>query len=169
MKIKVLVLFLIGVIHCTSGQYLSDKDKFRIGVNLGLPVGDAAEITTFGLGLELNYHYGISKVFDLGLIAGYSHAFIDTEKVESNDFDNIRFFTVAGSVRVYPTVRSRINFGVDGGYAYGLDDEQEGGLYYRPLIAYNIGRGTEISVSYSGISNDDSQWDTVALGFYFLF
>lgn len=158
-----------------QAQNNTDRDKVKIGLNAAIPVGDAADISSFSLGLDLAYTYGISKVFDLGLATGFTNAFGKTENITSGgvtieaDFENVQFVPLAGVLRIYPTARSRVNFGADIGYALGINEGNDGGFYYRPTLAINIGRGTELTGSYTGISLDGGTWSTATLGVLFGF
>jgi len=174
-RIGILTLTFLFTTLLVQSQGLVDKDKFKIGFNAALPVGDAADFSSFSLGLDFQYHYGVSKVFDLGVATGFTNAFGKTETITDGnitieaDFDNVQFLPIAGAVRIYPTVRSRINFGADLGYALGVSEGNDGGFYYRPTVAVDIGRGTEITGSYTGISLEGGSWETVTLGVLFGF
>ncbi|WP_343486748.1 hypothetical protein [Allomuricauda sp. d1] len=169
-KATILIILLLGLAVKIQAQNNTDRDKFKFGINGGLPVGDASEIAKFSLGLDAAYHYGVSKVFDIGLATGFTNAFLETDDlaVQSN-FDNVQFLPVAGLVRVFPHVRSRLNFGADVGYAVGVSEDTDSGFYYRPIVAFNIGRGTEITGSYTGIELDGGTWSTATLGVLFGF
>ncbi len=153
----------------------TDRDKFKVGINAALPLGDAANFSSFSLGFDVAYQYGVSKSFDIGLASGFTNAFGKTEnftdgtiEIETS-FDNIQFLPLAGVFRFYPTVRSRVNFGADLGYAVGISEGNTGGFYYRPILVIDIGRGTEINFSYTGINLDGGSWETATLGLQFAF
>ncbi|MEM9000101.1 MAG: hypothetical protein AAGB24_07535 [Bacteroidota bacterium] len=170
---------------CTgiSLQAQVDRTNFRAGVNAGAVVGDFSDGYSFSIGLDLVYHWGISKAFDVGLATGFTNAFgesgtfsgnvvgFDTElegdlvNIET-EFEDAQFLPVAASVRYYPTYHFK--FGGDVGYAIGINDGNEGGIYYRPVVGYNITGNTELHVSYTAIE-DDSTFETLVLGVLFLF
>lgn len=171
---KKTVFFTLAVFVMSMGlkaQDYTDRDKFKFGLNAGLPIGDAGDISNISLGLDLAYHYGVSKAIDLGLATGFTNAFVNTVEIAGvqTEFDNVQFLPLAGAFRIYPTVRSRVNFGTDLGYAVGINDGNDGGFYYRPTLAINIGRGTELTASYTGVSLDGGSWDTVTAGVLFGF
>ena len=68
MKQYVLVAFLV-ISTTISSQYV-DRAFFKAGINVGVPVGDAADLANVGFGLDLYQHWGISKKFALGLASG---------------------------------------------------------------------------------------------------
>ena len=149
---------LLGI--CSVLAQNVDRSSFKAGFNAGLPVADASEISSFSIGLDLNYHWGVSKTFDVGLAAGFINSFSEEE------FEDFQFLPVAGSVRIYPTYEFK--FGADAGYAIGINDGNEGGFYYRPIIGYNITGNTELNVSYTAIENNGT-FGLVMAGILFLF
>ncbi len=175
MKKCMLLLLVLSFLNTHAQNDYTDRDKFKIGVNAALPLGDAADFSSFSLGLDVAYQYGVSKSFDIGLASGFTNAFGKTENFSDGgitietSFDNIQFLPLAGVFRFYPTVRSRVNFGADLGYAVGISDGNSGGFYYRPIVVIDIGRGTEINFSYTGISLDGGSWETATLGLHFAF
>jgi hypothetical protein len=171
-KLSILVIAFLFIVAIGNAQDYTDRDSFKIGVHGAIPLGDASEISNFGLGLDISYNYGVSKVFDLGLATGFTNAFINTDDdaVENlTAFENVQFLPLAGVLRIYPHVRSRTNFGVDLGYALGIDEGNEGGFYYRPTLAINVNRGTEVTFTYTGVSLENGAWNTATLGLIFGF
>nr|WP_299383584.1 hypothetical protein [Allomuricauda sp.] len=159
---------LLALLTITFGILLSsaqDRSNFKAGFTAGLPVGDAEMISSFSIGLDVNYHYGVSELLDLGVATGFIHSFGDTLPDQSN-FEDIQFLPVAGSVRIYPTYHFK--FGGDVGYAVGINEGNEGGLFYRPLIGYNITGNTELNVSYTAVNNNGT-FAIATVGILFLF
>ncbi|MDC6367042.1 MULTISPECIES: hypothetical protein [Flavobacteriaceae] len=139
-----------------------DRSSFKAGFNAGLPVGDASNVSSFSVGLDVNYHWGISELLDLGFATGFINAFGESD----TGFEDFQFIPAAGSVRIYPTYHFK--FGADVGYAIGISDAMEGGLYYRPLVGYNITGNTELNVSYM-VSEDNITFSIATVGILFLF
>ncbi|MGX1930689.1 hypothetical protein [Flagellimonas sp. 2504JD4-2] len=169
-KIITTSIFLLFVAFNTQAQV--DRSNFKAGLNAGVPVGDAADISSFSIGLDVNYHWGISELLDAGLATGFINAFGDTQEASgggitiSAEFEDFQFLPLAASVRIYPTYSFK--FGADVGYAVGINAGNEGGLYYRPVIGYNITGNTELNVSYIAVSNDGT-FGIAAAGILFLF
>jgi len=67
-------LLLIGV-----GANAQTPGQFKAGVNIGLPVGDAADVASFTAGADLAYLWNISENFQLGPTAGFQNYFIKSE------------------------------------------------------------------------------------------
>lgn len=150
-----------------------DRSSFKAGVFAGIPVGDYSDASSFGLGLDLAHHWGVSELFDLGLASGYIHAFGESDSVTDGaleidySFGDIQFIPVAGAIRMYPTYEFKL--GADVGYAVGVNEGNDGGFYVRPSVGYNITGNTELNASYITISNDGASFSMIAVGLLFLF
>ena len=175
MKKSILVLFLVFATFVLHAQRNVDRTNFRAGVNAGLIVGDFSEAYTFGLGVELSHHWGVSKTLDIGVASGFFNAFGESVEFDTfgsalaTEFANIQFLPVAASLRVYPGKNVGFKFGGDVGYAVGIDDGNEGGLYYRPTLGIDLKDGTnEFNISYM-VVNNDFEFSAVMLSFLFLF
>lgn len=163
-------IFLILVTFLTNAQV--DRSSFKVGLNAGIPVGDASEVSSFSIGLDVNYHWGVSKLLDVGFATGFLNAFGDTETVSiggfevEGEFEDYQIIPAAASVRIYPTYEFKL--GADLGYAIGVNEGNDGGFYYRPIVGYNITGNTEVNVSYTAIENDGT-FSLVMVGVLFLF
>lgn len=171
MKKTILVIVTVFIAGFTANA--QDRSSFKAGLIAGIPVGDAADVSSFAIGLDAAYHWGVSEVFDVGLATGFINAFGDTTTVSGGglsietEFEDFQFLPLAGSVRIYPTYQFKL--GVDVGYAVGVNDGNEGGLYYRPLIGYNITGNTELNVSYVAVDNNGATFSIAMVGLLFLF
>ncbi len=164
-----ITIVLIAVMFTAHSQ---DRSSFKAGFNAGLPVGDAADFSSFAVGLDVVYHWGVSELLDAGLATGFIHSFGDTNTIEGDgitiqtEFEDFQFIPLAASVRIYPTYHFK--FGADAGYAVGINTGNEGGLYYRPIVGYNITGNTELNVSYTAVDNNGT-FSIATLGILFLF
>ncbi|MFD2588253.1 hypothetical protein ACFSQJ_15035 [Croceitalea marina] len=149
-----------------------DRTNFRAGLNAGIITGDVSDFYSFSLGVDLLYVWGLSKEIDLGLATGFNNAFGEDETISdggitiSTEFANLQYIPAAAALRVYPSYGFKL--GGDIGYAIGVSDGFEGGLYYKPMIGVDINRTTELNVSYAAISNEGT-FATVMVGILFLF
>lgn len=141
---------------------LTSDSNFTIGINGGIPVGDFKEYSTFNLGADVAYRYGLSEQFELGGLVGYSHFFGDSgeEGEFSWEVEDVQFLPLAATARFNT---GSFFLGGDIGYAVGINDGNEGGFYYRPLVGYNFGK-LGVIASYSGISRDSFIVASVNLG-----
>lgn len=176
MNKKTIIFSVLAVFaFCVSvtAQYV-DRSSFKAGVNVGIPVGDASDFSSFSLGLDLGYHWGVSELVDVGVVSGFINAFGDSSTLDGGalgqidvDFPDIQFIPVAAAFRLYPTYEFKL--GADVGYAVGVNEGNDGGFYWRPVIGYNITGNTELNVSYMNINNDGESFSIAALGLLFLF
>ena len=166
--LTIITLFIIG--STVSAQV--DRTNVRAGLIAGIPVGDAGDISSFSIGLDVAYHWGVSELLDVGLATGFINAFGETRTISGGgitvetEFEDFQFIPAAASLRIYPTYHFK--FGADAGYAVGVNEGNEGGFYLRPLVGYNITGNTELNVSYVNISND-GDFSIAMVGVLFLF
>ncbi|WP_411030702.1 hypothetical protein [Spongiimicrobium sp. 3-5] len=78
------------------------------------------------------------------------------------DLPDVQFAPTAASARIWPS--NSFSIGIEGGYAFGINDGNDGGLYYRPLLGYLFGTTTEVNLSYTTVELDQRSWTTVNLG-----
>jgi len=145
------------------------QEGFKIGAHGGIPLGDFNDKIGLVIGADVGYMWAPNKVFDLGVKAGIVHGFGETFKDEviSTKSPSVQFAPVAASVRIWPS-RS-FSIGGDIGQAFGLSDGNDGGLYYRPQIGFQMGAQTEVNFSYSAIQLENETWTTVTFGVAYTF
>lgn len=153
----------IAILGLTSG--FGQEGNITIGVNGGLPVGDVSELTTFNLGADIAYRMGIGEQFQIGGLAAYSHFFGDSgeEGDLSWEVEDAQFLPLAASARF---LANSFFAGADLGYALGINEDNEGGFYYRPHVGYNFGN-LGVLASYAGISRDGFTVASVNIGIEF--
>ena len=150
---KILVLFAF-LITCSISSFA--QENFKLGGNLGIPVGDA-DVYDINYGADLAYLFNVSENFEAGPMLGYTGYSVDGESVS--------FLPIAASGRyIFPA--SNFFLGADLGYAVGLEDGLDGGFFYRPKLGYNFGL-LGVIASYSGISVDGGTFSSVNLGVEF--
>lgn len=160
-RIVLSLLLLIG-----TGLYA--QQGFKIGLNGGLPVSqEVNDIVSLVAGVDLGYHYALGEVVDAGIMTGFINGF--PEKFDSGgaDLPHVQFLPLAASFRIWPS--NSFSLGGDLGYALGLNDGNDGGFYYKPLVGYLMGAQTEVSLSYTGIAVEGLSWATVNLGVLYTF
>lgn len=173
MKKRLVLLFILLTTIIAAHAQKVDRSFFKAGLQVSMPLGDAGDISNFGLGLDLQQHYGVDKILDLGFATGFINYFGKTETISEDfieveaDFPNIQYLPVAGLVRLYAS--KGFNFGADVGYAFGLDEITEGGFYYRPTISIGMSDTSALEFSYTGISDEAVDWSSVNLSLVFLF
>jgi|SRR5690625_2334053 len=134
------------------------QNTWRLGANVGLPVGEMDDVTDLQWGADLTYMYELANIVGIGAMVGYSQYITD------GDFSNVQFLPVAASGRIgFPR---GLFIGADLGYAFGLSDGNDGGVYYRPKLGFNL-FGLGLIASYSGVSADGGSFNSVNLGVEF--
>lgn len=134
---------------------------FKLGANIGIPTGDASDFSSFSIGVDVNFLWETSETFDLGLAAGFSNSILKSEW----EGDDVQFLPIAAAARYNASEDFKI--GVDLGYGIGINDGNDGGFYYRPMVGYNISETIELNLFYSSVSQDGSSWSYVGLGVMF--
>ncbi len=159
--------FVLIAFFALAGMSMQAQNQFRAGAHLGLPVGDAGDFATFAIAVDLGYLFEISEEVQVGPTIGYSHSFgdsIDTI-IGSIDVDDVQFLPVAASGHYNFT--EEFWFGLDLGYAIGINNGNDGGFYYSPRFAYGVGPQIDIVAAFRGISVDGGSWDIISLGVEF--
>jgi len=162
---KVLFFAALLIMGATS---MNAQGQFRAGISGGLPIGDAGDLATFAIAVDLGYLFEISDSFDAGVATGYSHSFgdsIDLGPLGSFDVEDVQFIPVAASGRF--EVAPNFVLGADLGYAVGINDGNDGGFYYSPRAQYGVSESIDIVVAFRGVSVDGGSWDIVTAGVEF--
>ena len=132
----------------------AQEGGFKVGANLGLPLGDAKDVYSLNLGVDVAYTWKVSDKFEAGFGAGYAHYLGETIDLGIAKFD----IEDAGFVPVYGTgqysLSDKFFLGLDLGYAIAVAPSgSEGGFLYQPKLGYSFGK-TELFLGYKGISNE---------------
>ena len=136
--------------------------KFGLGPNIGLPVGDAGDISSLTIGAEVQGELMFSEKASGIATIGYTH-FI------GKDIGGFKLSYGAVPIlvggRVYPSEQFFI--GAQIGYGFFTGDASSGGFAYKPHVGYNASN-VQLALSYNGISNDGTiSW--IALSAIFSF
>ena len=158
--------FITASLLCLSLSLLSAQEGLKIGIQGGLPLGDFDRQVSLVLAADLGYMWALGEVVDLGPAVGFINGFTDNFNEDLGaDLPNVQFLPLAASIRVWPS--NNFSFGIDGGYAVGINSGNNGGLYGRPIIGYLLGAQSEINLSYTHVSLEDVNWGSVTLGLLF--
>lgn len=79
----------------------------------------------------------------------------------------VQFLPIAASGRF--NASEDFSIGADLGYALGINEGNDGGFYYRPIVGYNLSEKAQLNLSYTGVSIKDADftWSTINLGVLF--
>lgn len=163
---KTLVIAILCLFAATALQ----SQTFKIGASLGLPSADASDISSFVLGADAYYYFtNIDAVVEIGATAGFRNFFGKEEVILGGprvDFEDAQFIPLAGAARI--KIFGLLSGGVDIGYALGINDFLDGGLYVKPVVGLDIADTIELTASYESIS-DAATWGNLNVGILFEF
>ncbi len=163
-------LFTIAAVAVLSMTSVNAQD-FNLGINAGLPLGDAGDLSSFSAVLDLNYLWDVSDEFEAGLTAGFSHSFGKEEEFSTGagtitvEFEDVSFVPVGAAARF--NASDNFTIGADLGYAIGVNDGNDGGFYYAPKLQYSISESLDLVAAYRGVSADGGSFDVATLGVEF--
>ncbi|MDO6812424.1 outer membrane beta-barrel protein [Tenacibaculum soleae] len=138
------LLFLVAVVAASFTA--NAQGQFNAGVNLGLPVGDASNVSSFAFGVEANYLFEVSDEFKVGPTASYVHF------LGKDGLDAPSFLPLGGAARY--SVSDEFVVGADLGLALGMANASGSSFFYRPMVGYNISETMMVQASYMGMSVD---------------
>jgi len=155
---KNILLAFVSIFFCTG---LFAQEGIKIGLQGSFPFDDFSDAVVLSLALDVGYMHALGEGVDAGIMTGFINGFPDTFD-GAVDLPNVQFLPLAASVRIWPS--NSLSFGGDIGQALGINEGNDGGLYYRPTIGYLFGTNTEINFSYTGIKLDGATWSTINVG-----
>lgn len=136
--------------------------QFSGGVNIGIPTGNASNVSSFAFGVDLNYMLSSEEDFSYGLAAGYQNF------SGKNGAGSVSFLPIAASGRF--GLSDSFSAGADVGYAIGMSPSgNDGGFYYRPMVVYSLSDTMDLNASYSGVSVTGGTWSSFGVGIMFDF
>ena len=151
-------LLLVGIVALFSLNPFYGQTNFAIGAHAGIPLGDIEDYSSFEAGLDLAYRFAFVDIVEVGPLIGYTHFF------GKDSFDDLNYIPIAASGRL--GLPQSFFAGFDIGYAIALDENADGGLFYRPQLGYqflNFG----LVLSYAGIATDGIDLGALTFGIEF--
>lgn len=169
MKKLLLCLAFLGftAIAANAQSAKSDGGKFSIGVDAGLPVGDAHKVSNFAIGGSLKYDHPIADQLFLTGSAGYTRFLYKSEIKDAFGVSGEGFIPVKAGVKYYFDDA----FFAEGqlGAAFSTESGGGTGFAYAPGVGYSFAGGLEAGVRYEGWSHNGSTTSQVALRVAFRF
>ncbi|ATL42078.1 hypothetical protein OZ664_02075 [Elizabethkingia sp. HX WHF] len=140
--------------------------QLKIGANIGIPVGDASDFSSFTMGLDAAYQWRLAENFDLGIATGYQHFFVKSDWKDAGGSD-AGYIPLAASAQY--SISPNFFIGADLGYGFLTGKYASGGgFYYQPKVGYQQSNW-ELYLGYKGVSKDSNTLGSVNLGFNFKF
>jgi len=180
MKKLVLALSIICASTLVSKAQMAAGDfKFGAGIHLGLPIGDFHNVSSFGIGGEVQGEYAFAENLTGVATSGYTYfigkSFPDgtggTYKV------NYGHIPILVGARFYPSeqffVGAQIGYGhysasVSSSNGYGGGSSGSGGFEYRPQVGYNADP-IQLILSYDGTSVSGGTFSQIGLSAIYMF
>jgi hypothetical protein len=151
-KILLAAALLVGVSFTTFAQSTGGGNRFSIGLEGGVPVGDAADIFNAVIGGSIKFEAPIATSTSFTLSAGYTSFLGKTIDVPgfSGKYESY------GAIPIKAGIKYHVNEGfyVEGqlGAAIGTKSNSKVAFAYAPGIGYDFGGGVDIGVRYEGWS-----------------
>jgi hypothetical protein len=154
------LLYSLVILGCSVisafAQKTPDGGRFSIGIEAGLPVGDASEAFSVALGVSIKYeHRIIDNTFITGS-AGYSNFLYkgrlrDALRAAGHDKSGDGFIPLKAGLKYYFNTA----FFVEGqvGVAISTFDGGDSAFAYAPGLGYSFDSGFEASVRYEAWSH----------------
>ena len=140
-------IFLCAAFALFSISLVNAQGVFKIGGTIGLPAADASDFSSFVIGVDAYYMFAnIDSFINFGPTVGFRNFF------GKDDYDDAQFLPLAGAARL--KLFGVLNGGADIGYAVGINDGNDGGFYFRPVLGIDIADTIELNISYENISGD---------------
>ncbi len=166
----IVFLFVVLIGIELQAQEEHKKSFLGVGLNGGVTVGDFEDSYSNNVGVDLIYLYKLSNRFYIGGSTGFANYFGHTLSLDGFGevaLDDLQFIPVAASLRVSPV--KNLMGGVDVGYAFGLNDGNDGGFYASPRITYLIDEKWPVFAGYRLIGFEDENLGAVQFGIGFIF
>ena len=146
-KLLFVILFGCGLIHAQA--------QVKVGLNAGIPTGDVSDIYKISVGADLYYMFGSTPDALLKFGGASGILYYGDDAGGGGNFKDASFIPIAAAARI--TFLSTLTFGPDIGYAIGLDDlelndDSNGGFYWRLVAGIDLGDVIELNAFYHSIS-----------------
>lgn len=138
------------------------QKQFNIGVNGGIVTGNLQDRSSSAFGIDANYLFDWFEDFTIG--PSMSLVYFSGKGEEANAADSYMYLPIGGAVR-YQALDEKFYVGGDLGFAIGLSpDGDRGGVYFKPLIGYNVTESFNINLFYSAVKKKLPTYSYVGLG-----
>lgn len=167
-KILLAAALLVGVSFTTFAQSNDEGGKFSIGLEGGVPVGDASDAYNAVVGGSLKYQLPIATSTSFTISAGYS-AFLGKDNYLNLGIKAPSYTAVP----IKAGLKYHFSEGFYGegqvGVAIGTKSGAKTGFAYAPGVGYDFGGGVDIGVRYEGWAYSGGSISQVAARLAFSF
>jgi hypothetical protein len=153
-KFLLLAALIVGAVSCSSAQTSksSNAGKFSIGLEAGLPVGDASDAYNFVIGASFKYEHPVAQSLYVTGSVGYN-AFLTKGALKDAGYkSSYGFIPLKAGLKYY----IQDGFFAEGQIGVTFSTESGGGsaFAYAPGIGYSFSSGFEAGLRYEGWPKD---------------
>lgn len=155
MKKVLLALFVLGATACSSFAQTSKSQsgKFSIGVDPGIPVGNASNAYNFAIGGDIKYDLPIGDGAFFNVSAGYTAFLTKSVLKQIGAKSSYGFIPLKAGLKYY--FNGQGFFGeAQLGAAFSTESGGGTAFAYAPGVGYSFDGGFEIGVRYEAWSHD---------------
>ena len=161
MKKAIILCLSFVLVQLSTAQDLSKMNSsntwLKAGINAGVPFGDLANTTSFGVGVDLSLQFLETKASGIGIKVGYLNYF------GKDNFDDVSIIPLAILYRHYPESKGWFG-GLEVGY--GITNNvanTNGGIFVRPHAGIHTDHWNFFAY-YDYVSTDDTAIDPQTIG-----
>jgi hypothetical protein len=168
-KILLLSALLCAISIKMFAQNLEDK-HFTVAVDAGLPVGNASNFYSVGIGADLKYSYTVASNVSISLSAGYTefigkdfnYSYVNYDPILGSTYNaslagrvnNGGIIPVKAGVRYFANAKGGLFVEAQAGAAFSTQSGDGVAFAYSPGVGYTFTNGFEIGGRYEGWSKD---------------
>lgn len=154
----ILAVFVAGIFNDAKAQ----DGMMSIDTQFGIPQGTDTFATDLQIGINFNYYFfEVTEKLSIGGRAGYN-TYIISSKFSGSDRDN-EVFIMLGATSNYKLSKS-IFVRFDLGYAVGLNEDNDGAIFYEPRLGYSFGN-FDLFAYHHGFLTRSFDISSIGLGF----
>ena len=157
-------LLLLSMLSLFSVTMNAQDSGFSVGATVGMPTGDISDLYGVSFGADVNYMFSAN----FGVAVGFQSFSGKTISILGTDMkiSSASFLPIAAAGRY--NLSDAFVLGADVGYALGMSPSgNDGGFYYRPMLAYAVASNVSVNAHYSGIGVDGGTFSSIGLGVMF--
>ena len=154
---KLLLIAAVAVFGFTA----TAQAEFRVGINGGIPVGDADLFSSFAGTLDVDYDWEVSETFTVGAATGLGYYF------GKDGGDGFKYLPIVASADV--NISDEVSAGANVGYAVSLETNGGGDFTWRIQVRYEISENVDVQGVYDNISGNGITFSFAGVGVGFKF
>jgi hypothetical protein len=134
--------------------------RFGIGVEAGVPTGNAHDISKIELGGTARLQYGADKGLAYTLTSGYYHMFGKETPISGVDYPSVGIVPVKLGLKAF--FADKVYFGAEAGAGFETNKGGDTKLILSPGIGY-AGKSLDVGLRYENFSGQSNNYGLVGL------